>query len=216
VACTVLGASGTPGLTSIDAHAGDILKQLTVEHAVMTLQLESPAFAHNGRIPDRCGYARANVNPPLRISGVPSTAASLALVVDDRDALAPAGKVWDLWVVWNIPPDIGLIPEGWAASVASEGKNDFGKVGYVGPNPPDTEHTYRFRLYALDVRLGLPTGATKDRLETVMVGRIVAEASLAGTFPPAHSEPASGEPLLPGCSATKHEDQEGDQGRAEE
>lgn len=150
----------------------------------MELQFDSPDFSHRESIPDKYGYAEENVNPPLKISGVPNEAESLALVVDDHDAIEPAGKIWDLWVVWNIDPTTSLIPEGWDASEAVEGKNDFGTLGYGGPNPPDNRHTYRFRLYALDVLLGLQEGATKDELETMMVGRIIDETCLKGTFSP--------------------------------
>jgi len=43
--------------------------------------------------------ANENVNPPLSISGVSDDAESLALIMDDPDAVKPAGKVWDHWVV---------------------------------------------------------------------------------------------------------------------
>ncbi|WP_254535827.1 hypothetical protein [Halomarina litorea] len=60
--------------------------------------------------------------------------------------LAPGGLVvsttaWDYWVVWNVPPDVGEIPEDWDATEAEEGTNDYGSRGYGGPNPPDREHT---------------------------------------------------------------------------
>ncbi len=150
----------------------------------MALHLQSSAFDDGAPIPERYGYTAANVNPPLAISGVPEAAVSLALVVDDPDAVEPAGNVWDHWVVWNIDPTRRAIPEGWDAADATEGRNDFGEGGYGGPNPPDREHTYRFRVYALETTLDLESGATKDTLESAMDGRIIEEASLEGTFAP--------------------------------
>jgi Raf kinase inhibitor-like YbhB/YbcL family protein len=147
------------------------------------LTLSSPAFADGERIPERYGYTNDNVNPPLRVEGVPSEAASLALVVDDPDAREPAGKVWDHWVVWNLDPGTTEIPEGWGGD-AVEGRNDYGERGYGGPNPPDREHTYRFILYALDATLDLDAGATKDDLEAAMEGHVLAEAELTGTYAP--------------------------------
>ncbi|KXA88840.1 hypothetical protein AKJ61_04075, partial [candidate division MSBL1 archaeon SCGC-AAA259B11] len=32
----------------------------------------------------------------------PEEAETLTLLMDDPDAMEPAGKVWDHWVVWNI------------------------------------------------------------------------------------------------------------------
>ncbi len=55
------------------------------------------------------------MNPPLEIDGVPEETKSLALVMDDPDAVEPAGKVWDHWVVWNIDPTTSTIPEDWNA-----------------------------------------------------------------------------------------------------
>lgn len=149
-----------------------------------TLQLTSPAFEDGEPIPHRYGYTEENVNPPLEVDGVPDEAESLALVVDDPDAMGPAGKVWDHWLVWNLDPDTESIPEDWDATGAVEGENSYGGRDYGGPNPPDREHTYRFRLYALDSSLDLAAGATKDELEATMDGRVLAETLLEGTYVP--------------------------------
>jgi Raf kinase inhibitor-like YbhB/YbcL family protein len=146
--------------------------------------LASPAFDDGDPIPQEYGYTERNVNPPLEVDGVPTDAASLAIVMDDPDALEPAGKIWDHWVLWNVPVDIGTIPEGYDPKAATEGRNDFGEPGYGGPNPPDGRHTYRFVAYALDTTFDLPTDATKADLETAIDGHVLAEARLAGTYSP--------------------------------
>ncbi|MFB6143487.1 MAG: YbhB/YbcL family Raf kinase inhibitor-like protein [Halorientalis sp.] len=150
------------------------------------LRLASPAFDDGGPIPDRYGYTAANVNPPLTIEGVPDDAESLALVVDDPDAQEPAGKVWDHWLVWNVAPGRTDIPEDWdpGADGATEGQNDYGEHGYGGPNPPDREHTYRFRLYALDTTLDASPATDKAALQDAMTGHVVADALLEGTYAP--------------------------------
>jgi hypothetical protein len=150
----------------------------------MALRITSPAFADGARIPRQYGYTADNVNPPLEIDGVPDGSEALALVMDDPDAIEPAGKVWDHWVVWNVPPDTTTILEDWNAGAAVEGVNDYGERGYGGPNPPDREHTYRFRLYALDGRLPLDAGSTADELERAMEGVVIGEAHLEGTYAP--------------------------------
>ena len=42
--------------------------------------------------------------PPLTISGIPEGTKSLALIMDDPDAMEAVGKVWVHWVAWNIDP----------------------------------------------------------------------------------------------------------------
>ena len=147
------------------------------------LTLTSTAFDDGEQIPTRYGYEADNVNPPLTVENVPDGTESLALIVDDPDAVEPAGKVWDHWVVWNISPDQGSIPEGWTPAEATAGTNDYGEVGYGGPNPPDAAHRYRFRLFALDTTLELPAETDADALETAIEGHIVARAELDGTYP---------------------------------
>ncbi len=152
----------------------------------MSLRLSSPAFADGERIPERYGHGVENVNPPLRIEGVPEDAETLALVVDDPDAFDPAGKVWDHWTAWNVPASVEEIPEDWDVTTdgASEGTNDFGERGYGGPAPPDREHTYRFRLFALDADLDLPESAGREDVEDAVDGRVLDEALLEGTYEP--------------------------------
>jgi Raf kinase inhibitor-like YbhB/YbcL family protein len=147
------------------------------------LSLSSSAFDDGEQIPDRYGYTAENVNPPLRVAGVPDGAASLALVMDDPDAVEPAGKVWDHWVVWNIPATRTEIPEDWTPGEAVEGTNDYGEVGYGGPNPPDREHRYRFKLFALDTTLDVPAETDADAPGDAMAGHVLAQTQLDGTYP---------------------------------
>jgi len=149
-----------------------------------TIRLTSPAFKNGGSIAEKYGYTRQDVNPPLQIGGIPNGIRSLVLIMDDPDALEPTGKVWDHWLVWNIPPTIYDIPEGWHATDAIEGTTDFGTTGYGGPNPPDKKHTYRFKLYALDIQLNLPSSSTKKEVGRAMSHHIVAQTQLEGTFTP--------------------------------
>ncbi|MFC5972278.1 YbhB/YbcL family Raf kinase inhibitor-like protein [Halomarina salina] len=148
------------------------------------LRLTSPAFDDGERIPEEYGYQERNVNPPFRIDGVPEGTETLAFVVDDPDAMRPAGRVWDHWVVWNLPPDVDEIPEDWATAEVLEGRNDYGEQGYGGPNPPDREHTYRFRLFALDTSLDLPPNVDAEALVDATDGHVLAEAELTGTYAP--------------------------------
>lgn len=152
----------------------------------MSLRISSSAFEVGAPIPEEYGHDAENVNPPLSVSGVPDDAASLALVVDDPDAVEPAGKVWDHWTVWNVPPEVQEIPEDWdpEADGATEGTNDFDERGYGGPAPPDREHTYRFKLYALDTSLDLSPSVGREEVEDAVDGHVVDDAVLEGTYAP--------------------------------
>ena len=147
------------------------------------MQLASSAFTDGTEIPRRHGYKMENVSPPLSIRGVPDSAVSLALVMDDPDAMGAVGKVWVHWLVWNIDPGTSLIPENSHAG-GTEGETDFGEIGYGGPAPPDKSHTYIFKLYALDDVLDLGRDVRKHDLERAMAGHIVGEAALTGTYAP--------------------------------
>jgi Raf kinase inhibitor-like YbhB/YbcL family protein len=149
-----------------------------------SLFIRSDAFEAGGTIPQEYGKNQSNVNPPLEIDGVPDDAGSLALVVDDPDAVDVAGEIFVHWLVWNVPPDLTTIPEDWDASAAVEGENDFGNVGYGGPAPPDEPHTYRFKCFAVDGTLELAAGATVDDLGPNFSGRILARAQVTGTYAP--------------------------------
>ncbi|OGI70681.1 hypothetical protein A3A09_01815 [Candidatus Nomurabacteria bacterium RIFCSPLOWO2_01_FULL_42_20] len=142
------------------------------------MKIESTAFQNNQSIPSLYTCDGANINPPLTFSDIPAGAKSLALIMDDPDA--PMGT-WDHWIIFNIPPETkeikeGLVPEGVL------GVTSFRKTGYGGPCPPDREHRYFFKLYALDTILNLPEGSSKKEVEVAMSGHIIAQAELVGKY----------------------------------
>ncbi len=145
------------------------------------LKLTSSSFEDGGEIPRECGYKNGNKQPPLTISGTPDGTKSLALIMDDPDAMEAVGKVWVHWVAWNM--DLTFLP-----SIENldkiEGMTDFGEVGYGGPAPPDKRHTYVFKLYALDSKLVLTTESTKADVEKAMEGHIIEQTQLTGTYAP--------------------------------
>lgn len=175
------GGVGTDTVAPTTESANPVLGDVV---QIGDLSLTSPAFEAGGRIPAKYGHARQNVNPPLTISGTPNGAESLTLVMDDPDAVDPAGKVWLHWLVWNIPPQRAEIPEGWNPTDATEGVNDFGERGYGGPDPPDDIHAYRFKLFALDTKLDLNADATKKGIGRAMDDHVIAQTQLEGTYAP--------------------------------
>ncbi len=145
------------------------------------MKLTSTAFEHEGKIPRNYTCEGINVNPSLSIHDVPEGTKSLALIMDDPDAIRPANKVWDHWIVFNMPPTITEIkereqPEG------IPGKGTSNNLQYQGPCPPDAEHRYYFKLYALNVLLELPPGVSKRQVEQAMENHILAQATLMGKY----------------------------------
>ena len=135
-------------------------------------------FDEGAEIPKKFGYKFENEEPNISFNRPPSSTTTLALIMDDPDAMGAVGKVWVHWVVWNINPDTKRFND------ALEGMTDFGEVGYGGPAPPDKRHTYVFKLYALDTKLDLPNESTKADVEKAMEGHINEQATLTGTYAP--------------------------------
>lgn len=147
-----------------------------------TLGVTSPAFTNGKPIPREFTRYGSNENPPLRITGVPREAQALALVVDDPDA---PGGTFTHWTAWNLPADLKEVPQlarvggAWGGE---EGRTDFGKTGYGGPDPPSGTHRYFFRVFALDKRLTLPANSTVEEVWRALDAHTLAWGELMGTF----------------------------------
>ena len=97
------------------------------------LILESSAFKNGKQIPKKYGYKNSNINPPLKIKGIPQNTKSLVLIMDDLNAMGAVGKIWVHWVILNIESNTKEIKEDSIPPGAIEGKTDFGEIGYGGP-----------------------------------------------------------------------------------
>ena len=156
------------------------------------MRLISSSFSDGDEIPRECGYKNGNEQPPLGIFEIPDEAKSLALIMDDPDAMGAVGKVWVHWVVWNIIRDQDMLPNDditplYDSKITADvrcGMTDFDDTGYGGPAPPDKRHTYVFKLYALDSMLDLSKESTKADVEKAMEGHIIEQATLTGTYAP--------------------------------
>lgn len=150
----------------------------------MAIKIESPAFKEGEMIPQKYTCDGENISPPLNWTEIPQETKSFALICDDPDA--PMGT-WVHWVVYNIPAEIKELPEGVPPERelrqgGIQGMNDFRKIGYGGPCPPGGTHRYFFKIYALNRKLNLQPGATKELLEEAMNGHILDQGSLMGKY----------------------------------
>jgi Raf kinase inhibitor-like YbhB/YbcL family protein len=147
--------------------------------AASSISVTSPAFQAGGDIPAKFTCNGANMNPQLRINGVPNEAKSLVLIVDDPDA--PRG-LFTHWIVWNIDPKTSDIGENSAPAGGIQGTNDFGKRSYGGPCPPSGTHRYFFKIFALDTKLDLKPSARRAELDTAMRSHTVAQGELMAHY----------------------------------
>ena len=151
----------------------------------MSLQITSAAFSAGETIPKKFTCDGPDVSPKLTWNEPPAKTQSFTLIMDDPDA--PVGT-WVHWVLFDLPADTKELSEGVAkqdqlSNGARQGRNDFGKIGYGGPCPPQGKpHRYFFKLYALDSKLNLKAGATKADVERAMKGHILAQAELMGRY----------------------------------
>jgi Raf kinase inhibitor-like YbhB/YbcL family protein len=175
----------SPGADSVlDICLYTLHKNLTLHPITITsMFLTSPAFSHEGRIPSKYTCDGENISPPLSIGDVPESAKSLVLLMDDPDVPTHIREdgIWDHWVVFNIPPGTTNIPEG-VNPPGTIGNNTRDVAAYGGPCPPDREHRYFFKLFALNAMLDIPEGTSKKDVLAGMEGHITAHATLMGRY----------------------------------
>ncbi|MFA5954422.1 MAG: YbhB/YbcL family Raf kinase inhibitor-like protein [Patescibacteria group bacterium] len=147
------------------------------------MTITSSAFIENATIPSVYTCDGDNYNPPLSFGGVPRDAKSLALVFEDPDVPKSIREdgMWNHWVVYNLPPDTQTIFEN-AAPPGTVGVGTGGLQTYQGPCPPDREHRYFFKLYALDSLIPSTQPLTKEELIQRMQGHLLASAELMGRY----------------------------------
>jgi len=153
---------------------------------VVSLELKSSSFSGD-MIPKTSSScdSQDGASPELSWTPPPAGTQSFALVVFDKDS--PFGFKFTHWVLYDIPPDKrellentpkqDQLPDG-----SRQGKNDYDRIGYVGPCPPKGTHHYVFTVYALDTKLNLPPGASKKQVVKAMNGHVLASGELVGRF----------------------------------
>lgn len=165
----------------------EVARLLQESKARLVLILRSPAFEPGGMIPARYTEDGQNVSPPLLWRYAPKNTATFALIMEDPDA--PVGA-FTHWLICEIPSRFQELPEGIIRTEmletpagAVQGSNSFLEVGYSGPAPTEGEmHSYYFTLYALDEKLEMSGGFTKNQLRAAMEGHILSEAELVGAY----------------------------------
>ncbi len=179
VASLVILSAFTLGFLILNLRAGSAQSQRR-----FSLDLRSADFADQGAIPRGFTCDGAGISPGLEWSAAPAGTRSFAIVMDDPDAPFD----FTHWLVYNLPAEARGLSENASGHRAlpqgsMEGANSYGSSGYAGPCPPARElHHYYFRLYALDIRLNLPQGATREQVDSATAHHIVAQGQTIGVY----------------------------------
>ena len=152
-----------------------------------TIQVQSGAFSRGEPIPRQFAGEHGR-SPALRWSKLPAQAKELVLLCEDPDAPKPQPFVH--WIVTGLPPNTSELPEGQPpsssplSSGAVQGKNDMGKHGYYGPEPPPGHgvHHYHFQVLAVRKKLDVRTPADRDSLIDALKGNVAGWGELVGTY----------------------------------
>ncbi len=155
-----------------------------------SFELTSPDFADGDALPDTHSYGGANRSPALSWSGAPEGTKQFVVSCYDPDAPTPSG-FWH-WFAVGLPADVTSLAEdagksdgGSLPAGVAQLPNDFGTRDFGGAAPPagDRPHRYIFAVHALDTDdLGLDPDTSPAKASFMMLGHILARATLTGTF----------------------------------
>jgi Raf kinase inhibitor-like YbhB/YbcL family protein len=155
-----------------------------------TLNLTSPAFAHEARLPPRFTADGEGISPPLVWSEPPAGTERMVLIVEDADAPTPQPLVHA--IIWGLEADAGHLAEGAIAADGEGdangrdiGRNSYLREGWLPPDPPSGhgEHRYAFQVFAIGAGAG-EVGATPGRSAVIeaITGHVLAAGLLIGTY----------------------------------
>lgn len=155
----------------------------------------------DGRIQDRYGVkgdvfvnGMPGLSMPFEISDAPEGTESFAVIFDDYDAVPVCGFCWVHWTISDLRKTSVKEGESHNGPDFTEGCNSWHSVagentieqatGYGGPAPPNCEHRYTFKVYALDTVLDLKRGFRLNELYFAMQGHVLAHAKMVGLYAP--------------------------------
>ncbi len=155
-----------------------------------SIDLSSPAFAHESRLPPRFTLDGEGVSPPLVWSAPPAGTQTMVLIVEDPDAPTPQPLVHA--ILWGLDAGAGhlaegaIVADGAGDAVGRDvGRNSYFREGWLPPDPPSGhgEHRYVFQLFAVGPGAGDP-GETPGRSAVIeaITGHVLAAGLLVGTY----------------------------------
>ena len=152
------------------------------------ITVASLAFVDHAPIPERYTADGAGVSPPLQWSGVPASAASLLLIVEDADAPTPQPLVHA--IVVELPAGDGALAEGALESADHDGtglktgRNSYLQTQWLPPDPPPGHgvHRYAFQVFALAVGAEFGDAPGREAVLEAIRDHGLASGCLIGTY----------------------------------
>lgn len=165
-----------------------VFNMVGLGNGTAALHLSSLAFADHAPLPAQYTADGDGISPPLEWTGVPVTAASLLLIVEDADAPTPHPLVHA--IVVNLPPGDGALPEGALKSGDNDGlgyhtgRNSYLQAAWLPPDPPPGHgvHRYVFQLFALDADPGFGETPGREAVLEAVREHAFASGCLIGTY----------------------------------
>ena len=171
------------------AHSGETITIFKVEPRDQSgVVVMSPSQDADGRLADRHSAYHDNLSPPITWTNIEG-AETYALIVEDPDA--PQEKPYIHWMIWNIPPEAGGLPEGVPLAQQIDpphpiiqGRNDNGDYGWFGPRPPQGHgvHRYYFQVFALDQLVEVGPDTPLAELLNILKGHTIAQGEMMATY----------------------------------
>ena len=170
------------GLDKTAFHAVDL------RQGMAAITVSSLAFADHAPIPERYTADGVGLSPPLQWTGIPASAASLVLIVEDADAPTPQPLVHAIAV--GLEAGDGSLAEGALPSSDHDGiglqvgRNSFLQAAWLPPDPPPGHgtHRYVFQVFALEAGTAFDDTPGRDAVLEAVREHGLASGCLIGTY----------------------------------
>jgi Raf kinase inhibitor-like YbhB/YbcL family protein len=145
------------------------------------------AWTDGGEIP--ATFKGAVASPALSWTGAPMGTQAFAILFHDLDVFSGTSDITH-WIIWDIPATATSLPGGLKAGDtpdgARQGRAINGQNAYFGPQPPGGHppHHYLLEIYALNAKLGLASGASRDEFQAALAGKIIGRGAYYGIAKP--------------------------------
>ena len=156
-----------------------------MKDSIIKFTISCTAFENGLKIPIEYTCHGNDISPELWWEGEPRETASFAMIMEDPDA--PNGT-FTHWILYNLPADchqLGkIIPiQKKLINGTIQAKNDFERIGYKGPCPPQgEEHRYFFRIFALKKKLPPESINSRSEFYDAINGLVLERAELMGKY----------------------------------
>jgi Raf kinase inhibitor-like YbhB/YbcL family protein len=184
--------TGAVSMTSLSAQSQQAAQSASPQGSPKPpFSLISTGFDDGGILPEKFTAptpTQFQNSPPFAWSNTPEGTASFVLLLHDVDG-AVNKRTDDVthWLIYNIPGSVSSLAEGVHPVVqlpdgSVQAPNQRKTPGYLGPGARGIYHHYVFELYALDVKLNLPTDAPRAEVFSALQGHVLGKAVLVARY----------------------------------